>query len=167
MPSASRTATPIDDEAPVEPAAEGDLDLGILPQLVGRQLRIAQVAAFRDFVMSSGGVSLTPGSFEVLELLAHNPGLSQSRLARAVALDKSSLVPVITRLEDLQLVRRKPSASDKRANELMITPKGRRALEGLREYVLERDARLTQGLSPAEAQLLNALLKKVAAACGG
>ena len=66
----------------------------MLPTLVARQLRIAQLLVFKDFAMEVGGVSLSPGSFEILELLNHNPGIGQSRLALAIGLEKSSLVSV-------------------------------------------------------------------------
>jgi DNA-binding MarR family transcriptional regulator len=138
------------------------LSLGILPDLVGRQLRIAQLLAFKDFSMEVDGTSLTPGSFETLELLDKNPGLGQTRLATAIGLDKSSLVPAITRLEALGLVERRPSSSDRRANELRITAKGRRTLGVLRTYVLEREARITAGMSKSEIDTLNKLLKRVA-----
>jgi DNA-binding MarR family transcriptional regulator len=145
-----------------ETATDGSLSFGILPSLVGRQLRIAQLRAFKDFSMEVDGASLTPGSFETLELLDKNPGLGQSRLAAAIGLDKSSLVPAIARLEGLGLVARKSSQSDKRAIELRITPKGRRALATLCAYVLERDAKITAGMSRNEIETLNKLLGRVA-----
>jgi len=138
------------------------LSLGMLPELVGRQLRIAQLLAFKDFSMEVEGTSLTPGSFETLELLDKNPGLGQSRLAAAIGLDKSSLVPAIARLESLGLVERKASAVDRRANELRITAKGRKTLGVLRSYVLERESRITAGMTKSEIQTLNSLLKRVA-----
>ena len=143
---------------------DGDqgLKLGILPTLVGRQLRIAQLLAFKEFSMEVGGVSLTPGSFEILELLEHNPGLGQTRLAAAIGLEKSSFVPAIVRLEDLGLITRKQSGSDKRANELTITAKGRKVLKDLRGYIIGRDAQITQGMSAADIRELNRLLKRVA-----
>ncbi len=139
-----------------------ELSFGMLAGLVGRQLRIAQSRAFRNFSMEIDGISLTPGSFETLELIDNNPGLGQTRLARAIGLDKSSLVPLITRLEGLGLVMRSPSGTDGRALELHLTPKGRRALARLRKYVLEREALITAGFSKSEIAALNALLQRVA-----
>ena len=95
-------------------------------------------------------------------MLHHNPGIGQSRLALAIGLEKSSLVPAIARVEDLGLVVRKQSTSDKRANELRITGKGKRALTELRSYVVEREAKVTKGLSSDDVRLLNSLLKKIA-----
>lgn len=140
----------------------GELALGILPDLIGRQLRIAQLLAFKDFSVEVEGRNLTPGSFEILELLDNNPGLGQTRIASVIGLDKSSLVPALTRLETLGLVMRKPSAIDKRANELRITSKGRKMLETMRKYVLERELRITRGMSKSEIKTLNRLLIHIA-----
>ena len=141
---------------------DAELQLGILPTLVARQLRIAQLLAFKDFAMDLDDINLSAGSFEILELLSHNPGVSHSRLAAAIGLEKSSLVPAIVRLENLDFVKRKQSASDKRSNELRITIKGARALQKLRRYVVERESKITQGMSKAEVDTLNRLLKQVA-----
>lgn len=143
-------------------STDAPLMLGILPELIGRQLRMAQLRAFKDYSMEVEGASLTPGSFETLELLDQNPGLGQTRLAAAIGLDKSSLVPMISRLESLELVEREPSLVDKRAIELRITAKGRRTLRLLRAYVRERDERITQGMSRNEVETLNHLLKRIA-----
>ncbi len=142
------------------------LDFGLLPDLVGRQLRIAHLLAFKDFAVDVSGVNLTPGSFEILELLEHNAGIGQSRLAAAIGLEKSSLVPAISRLEDLGLVARKQSGADKRANELRITPAGSKVLGDLRIYILARDQQITHGMARAEIAELNRLLKKVVQICG-
>lgn len=150
------------DEPPVKRGEAAPLSLGILPELIGRQLRMAQLSAFKDYAMEVGGMSLTPGSFETLELLYRNPGLGQSRLAAAIGLDKSSLVPMVARLESLELVERQASLVDKRANELRITPKGLRTLRRLHVYVRERDAKITQGMSASEIATLNRLLTKIA-----
>lgn len=139
-----------------------ELEFGILPTLVARQLRIAQLMVFKDFAMDLGDISLSPGSFEILELLSCNPGMSHSRLAAAIGLEKSSLVPAIARLEDLSFVERKQSEIDKRSNELRITATGERALENLRKYVIEREAQITRGLTAQEIKTLNSLLKKIA-----
>ncbi len=140
----------------------GGMQLGILPTLVGRQLRMAYLRTFKDFAMEVDGTSLSPGSFEILELLSCNPGLSHSRLASAIGLEKSSLVPAIVRLEEMALVKRKQSATDKRSNELRITPKGERLLIQLRSYVVQRESEITAGMTRAEVATLNRLLTRMA-----
>lgn len=146
-----------------DPNAEPVLALGVLPSLVGRNLRIAQALVFKDFVFEIDGIKLTPGGFETLELLANNPGLGPSKLAAVIGLDKSSLTPALVRLESLELIGRKVSAADGRAYEMRITPKGRAALRKLHAYVQAREALVTATLSARETEELNRLLRKVAA----
>ena len=75
---------------------------GGLPGLLGYRLRLAQQAVFRDFAASVGEVS--PGRVGILFLIEANPGVTQSRLARAVHLDRSTMVGVIHTLEGRGLV---------------------------------------------------------------
>ena len=71
---------------------------GMLPELVGYQLRMAQIALFRDFAQGPGGEDVTPGLFGVLVIIEANPDLKQSELARATQLDRSTVVTVIDNL---------------------------------------------------------------------
>lgn len=161
----SQRATPSrgrEEEINAHSGSGAELRLGVLPDLVGRQLRIAQLLAFKDFAMEAGHHALRAGSFEILEVLSENPGIGHSRLAAAIGLEKSSLVPAVTRLEKLELVQRKQSPTDKRADELRITAKGKKALLQLRNYVTERDGRITKGMSKEEVSTLLRLLKKFA-----
>lgn len=157
----STSPAPQDADTP-DSDGKGAMRMGILPSLVGRQLRLAYLRTFKDFAMAVEGTSLSPGSFEILELLSCNPGLSHSRLASAIGLEKSSLVPAIARLEEMALVQRKQSATDKRSNELRITPKGERVLAELRSYVVQRETEITDGMARDEVDTLNRLLAKMA-----
>ena len=72
---------------------------GMLPGLVGYQLRMAQIAIFRDFADALGEFDVTPGLFGVLVIIESNPDLKQSDVARATHLDRSTVVSVIDNLE--------------------------------------------------------------------
>ena len=54
---------------------------GLLPTLLGYQLRRAQIAVFQDFARAMADFDITPGRFGVLEVIAANSGLSQSEAA--------------------------------------------------------------------------------------
>ena len=77
------------------------LDRGLLPSLLGYVLRRTQSAVFEDFVatFSHAGEALTPGEFGLLVLVDRNAGLSQMALARALGIDRSTLVPILDRLQ--------------------------------------------------------------------
>jgi hypothetical protein len=71
--------------------ARRELSYGLLPLILGYHLRRTQVAIFRHF---SGTVStiedLTPGLFGMLQVIAANPGLGQSRRRRWKSTARSS-----------------------------------------------------------------------------
>lgn len=137
------------------------ISLGILPNLIGYQLRIAQIALFRDFAEALGEFDITPGLFGVLVIIEANPDLKQSELAKAAHLDRSTVVSVIDNLERRQLVERRASPNDRRSNALRMTAEGTALLKKLKRLVADHEKRLVQHLSADEQQTLIGLLTKV------
>ena len=135
--------------------------LGILPELVGYHLRRAQIAVFQDFAREMASFSVTPGQFGVLQVIAANPGLSQSELAKAIGVDRSTVVAVIDRLEQQELVVRAPSPTDRRSHALQLSPKGARMIEELAARVRRHEDHIAAALSPRERSRLIELLKKI------
>ncbi len=135
--------------------------MGDLPELVGYQLRLTQIAIFRDFNATLGSFEITPGLYGVLEVIATNPGLKQTQLARAVQLDRSSVVSVIDKLESRGLVERRVVAADRRSNALELTAAGAALLARLRPLVAGHEERLAAGLSARERATLIELLGRI------
>jgi DNA-binding MarR family transcriptional regulator len=140
---------------------QSTLDYGLLPGLVGYQLRMAQIALFRDFAQGLGGEDVTPGLFGVLVLIEANPDLKQSDLARAAQLDRSTVVTVIDNLERRGLVERRTAAHDRRSNAIRLTDAGTALLRKLKRQVGQHEKRLLRNFSAAERETFLALLKKV------
>src|SRR5262249_22583670 len=107
-----------------------NLDRGLLPSLLGYALRRAQSAVFADFAatFAKAGEVLTPGEFGLLVLVERNAGMSQMALARALGIDRSTLVPILNRLQTRGLLVRRASPSDGRTHALGLTPAGEKAL---------------------------------------
>lgn len=145
----------------VAPGERGKIDLGLLPNLVGYHLRLAQVAIFRDFRKTLGEYDITPGLFGVLVLIEGNAGMKQTELARAVHLDRSTVVNVIDNLERMELVERRPVDGDRRSKALFLTSQGKSQLQNLKRLVAAHEQRLTQHLSPAERAQLVELLGRI------
>lgn len=137
------------------------LDLGFLPGLVGYQLRMAQIALFRDFAQGPGQHEVTPGLFGVLVIIEANPDLKQSDLARATQLDRSTVVTVIDNLERRGLVERRTARHDRRSNAIRLTPAGSALLRKLKRQVRQHEQRLLRNFSAAEREQFLALLQKV------
>jgi len=136
------------------------IDRGLLTELVGYALRRAQFAVFRDFgrAMADMPVPLSPGEFGILVLVERNPDLSQTALARAIGVDRSTLVPILDRLERNGLVARKAAPRDRRRHALALGRRGVRLMAGYVATVRKHEKRIQRGLSPREtAQLLRLL----------
>jgi DNA-binding MarR family transcriptional regulator len=138
-----------------------EINYGLLPELVGYQLRMAQIALFRDFAQGPGELDVTPGLFGVLVIIEANPDLKQSDLARATHLDRSTVVTVIDNLERRGLVDRRAALHDRRSNALRLTAEGTALLRKLKRQVTQHEKRLLGNFSEAERQALFNLLQKV------
>ena len=144
-----------------EPQATLGIDLGMLPDLVGYHLRLAQIAIFRDFRKALGDFDITPGLFGVLVLIEENAGMKQTELARAIHLDRSTVVNVIDNLEAMRLVERRAVSGDRRSKALFLTPPGRSLLQKLKRLVLDHEKRLAANLSSVERHKLLDLLERI------
>jgi DNA-binding MarR family transcriptional regulator len=142
-----------------------NLDRGLLPTLLGYALRRTQSAVFADFTatFAQAGEALTPGEFGLLVLVERNAGLSQMALARALGIDRSTLVPILDRLQARGLLVRRASPTDGRTHALGLTPGGVRALAKFAQIVRRHEKRIASGLSTAETRTLIELLEKVRA----
>jgi DNA-binding MarR family transcriptional regulator len=132
---------------------------GPLPGLLGYRLRLAQQAVFRDFGESVS--DLAPGRVGILLLIDANPGVTQSRLAQAVGLDRSTLVGVLHGLAARGLVERR-RGEDRRTNGLLLTRAGRGLVAGLKRRIRTHERRVAARLSTEERTQLLALLEKLA-----
>lgn len=137
------------------------LDYGLLNRLVGFHLREAQIAVFRDFAAKLGPLEVSPVIFAVLALIDGNPEAKQTELARAVRLDRSSMVSVLDNLERRGLVERRAVASDRRSNALSLTDAGAALLRKARRLVASHERRLARGLGVGERERLVALLGRI------
>jgi DNA-binding MarR family transcriptional regulator len=146
---------------PVSKSQKSDINYGVLPGLVGYQLRLAQIALFRDFAQGLGEHDVTPGLFGVLVIIEANPDLKQSDLARATNLDRSTVVTVIDNLERRGLVERRAALNDRRSNAIRLTTAGSALLRKLKRQVGQHEKRLLKNFSEAERELIFSLLQKV------
>ena len=133
---------------------------GILPGLLGYRLRLAQRAVFSDFARSVA--ELSPGRVGILLLLDANPGVTQSRLAAAVGLDRSTMVGVVDALEGRRLLERR-RGDDRRTNGLWLTRAGRALVARLKRRIELHEQRMAARLTAAERAQLIALLEKLGA----
>ncbi len=71
-----------------------ELNLGGLVNMVGVELRIAQIMADEAF-REAKRPKMVSGHYTVLALLSLNPGINQSAIARSMQLKRSTMVPIL------------------------------------------------------------------------
>jgi DNA-binding MarR family transcriptional regulator len=131
---------------------------GMLPGLLGYRLRLAQQTVFRDFAKSVA--ELSPGRVGILLLIDANAGVTQSGLAQAVALDRSTMVGLVDKLEERGLIERR-RGEDRRTNELWLTRSGRALVAHLKKRIAMHERRVAARLTAGERAELLALLEKL------
>jgi MarR family transcriptional regulator, transcriptional regulator for hemolysin len=110
-----------------------------------------------------GSIGLTPPLFALLNVIGAREGAIQQELGAVLGIDRSTMVSLIDHLENAGLARRRPSATDRRAREIAITPKGRRMLQRARGLILQVEDEVLAGLSADERGELLALLRRALA----
>ena len=138
-----------------------DIDMGLLPDLIGFNLRCAQLALFQHFSTTVGKDGISAPQFGTLLLIEANPDISQSAIAEALRFDRSTLVQIIDRLENRGLVVRNVSPTDRRSHALRLTQKGAADLIGLKQIALAHEADVAKALDDDERAQLIKLLAKV------
>jgi DNA-binding MarR family transcriptional regulator len=142
-------------------AGQRQIDFDELPSYVGYQVRRTQAKIFAEFESALDACDFTPGSFGVLTLVRANPGITQVELAAAFGVDKSTMSPVIVRLEKRGLIRREVLESDRRCHALFFEGDGEGAFLAARARVRAFEASVAARLMKSEQGELIRLLAKL------
>jgi MarR family transcriptional regulator, transcriptional regulator for hemolysin len=103
---------------------------------------------------------MTRAQWAVLLRLERREGMTQAEMADALEIQPISLVRLIDRLCEQRLVERRPHESDRRANRLYLTPKGRTTLGRLAPLGSEVAGQLLAGFGESDMrQLMRRLLR--------
>jgi DNA-binding MarR family transcriptional regulator len=117
---------------------------------------------FQDFAAAMEAVGLTPGQLGALLMIEANRGLSQSQLGAALGIDRSSVVPLLDRLQALALIRRTAHASDRRTHALELSEGGAELIRRLLPLLESHERRIGAKLSASERRTLMQLLDRIA-----
>ena len=141
----------------------GHLDEATLHRVLGYQLAQATIVTTAVFVSQVGEpYELRPVEYTILALIGQNPGGSPAQLAKALAVTAPNITMWIDRLEGRGLVVRQRSDTDKRAQQLQLTARGRSLVTTATERVLAAEREALADLSEGERTILIELLHKVA-----
>jgi DNA-binding MarR family transcriptional regulator len=144
-----------------EPRVPG-VRYGVLDELVGYALRRTQLLLYEDFIASLAVWNVTPPRFAALVIIANNPELTLADLARILGVARSGAVTLIDALSALGYVARRDSPRDRRAFQLALTSKGKRALGAITRAVRDHDRRIVSMLSAREQRQLMDMLRRMA-----
>jgi len=140
--------------------AKKRLKAGELDHTLGYKLRLAQIASYRSFEERHASLGVAPRYFGLLMVIAANPGQPQSALAHAIAVRRSSIVPILDRLAAEGLVER-ASGPDRRTNAVSLTAKGEAMVARLKAIAQADELRLHEGLDPAHVEIAISVLDHV------
>lgn len=111
---------------------------------------------------------LTPASFNLLMLLKHGAdpdAVTQRAIGERLVVSPSDMTGLIDRLALRGLVRRAPSAEDRRQKLLRITAKGGALLDAVWPHHVQAITALCRALTEAESEQLVVTMGKLRAQC--
>ena len=135
---------------------------GMLDRLAGFRLRQAQMAIANALLEITQPYGLTMTQFGVLALIGERPGINQTDLGLELAIDRSTMVAVIDRLQNRNLVVRHASPRDRRSYALALSSEGAALLHELSPKIEARDRELLRTLTRKERDQLIGMLARIA-----
>jgi DNA-binding MarR family transcriptional regulator len=136
-----------------------NIDLGELVNMIGVELRIAQILADKAFNISQKA-EIPSGHFTILALIDLNPGINQSMLAKCMYLDRSTMVPILDQLELKKWIQRRKKPGDRRSYALNLTAQGKKVLKKTGASVQALEGDITAKMGPEKRHKLLALTKE-------
>jgi DNA-binding MarR family transcriptional regulator len=145
-----------------EPAPYG-VDQTCLAHLLGYQLAQADIPCKRAFTKHVGEpLGLRPVEFTILVLVAFNPGVNGKQLAQALSVTAPNITILLDRLTEKGLVERVRSETDRRAQNIHLTPEGDKLARRAHTVSKTMEQEMLRHLSEGERVMLLELLHKVA-----
>ncbi|MGM9638382.1 MAG: MarR family winged helix-turn-helix transcriptional regulator [Butyricicoccaceae bacterium] len=117
---------------------------------------------FRDISHTMRRISEGKGGQKrILILLLEDGATTQSALTQRLGIQPGSASEVLAKLEHAGLIRREPSAGDRRTTDVLLTDEGRAAAEEARQQRMLRHDQMFACLSEDEKDSLLAMLEKI------
>ncbi|HWK75700.1 MAG TPA: MarR family transcriptional regulator [Povalibacter sp.] len=137
------------------------IDLGPLSGHLAFAVHRAGLALRRDFMAHMDDEQIRPMVFHTLALLGANPGIAQSQLASALAVDKGTMTHLVRDLERRGWVESGSRFDDRRCKDVFLSPLGVQMLERIKAAVQLHTQGVEALLTPDERQLLLQLLHRL------
>lgn len=140
---------------------EAVLEIGELSDLVSYQFRKAHLRIYNTFSKKLENANITPAQYSLLCKIKYNEGVSQTALAKANGIERSTLGEVIDRFQNQNLVERRKHLTDRRAYALYLTDKGHALLRDILPLVAQHEAELLEGWTAEDRRVFLGFLKRL------
>ena len=97
----------------------------------------------------------------LLRVLWEEEGLSQRELSERVNTTEPTTQSALLRMEKQGIIRREKNTTDRRANRIYLTPKGRKLEAAMIPYAMEVNRVARDGIDDAEIETLRRLLNRM------
>jgi DNA-binding MarR family transcriptional regulator len=122
-------------------------------------LNVAQRRLQRYVAARSGDSGVTAAQSGLLFVLGERDGVLMSEMAAALDLNPPGISGLVDRMTAANLIGRRPDPDDGRAWRLWLTPSGRGALVATKAELAVINARLAEGFSDTEIEIVARWLK--------
>jgi len=169
LPAEARSQFPLRGEAMARDAAlkppppAPAISDATLREFTGYNMKRAFMVIQADVTRTLEPFGLRMVTYSALAIVGDNPGLSQSQLAAALAIERPNLVVIVDELEGRDLVNRDRVPTDRRTYALRLTTEGARLLARATEAVRGHEARMIAGIGKSEEATLIACLNRIEA----
>jgi len=106
-------------------------------------------------------VSLTLSQWRVINILISFNGITQKEIADKLELEAPSLIPMIDKLQSLELLERRPDPKDRRINRIFLTKKAESLYESMHECGLSIIKLATKGIDQDQLNLVTKYLDMI------
>ncbi|MFK7834992.1 MAG: MarR family winged helix-turn-helix transcriptional regulator [Sulfitobacter sp.] len=137
-----------------------------LQRFMGYHLKRAFNVVQADLTRTLAPFELRMLTCTALLLIVDNPGISQSRLADAMDVERPNLVVIVDELEQRDLIMRERVPTDRRVYALRATLRGRRLATSAVEAVTKHEELLFQGIDKDTREQVVTALKLIRARGG-
>jgi DNA-binding MarR family transcriptional regulator len=117
--------------------------------------------ARRSFDARARQIGVTRQQWQVLVTLRRHEGVNQGGLAELLDVEPISVCRMVDRLQEADLVERRPDPADRRSWRLFLTAKAEVLLAQLRPLADEMEAQALEGITPAQRDDLYLLLDAI------
>jgi DNA-binding MarR family transcriptional regulator len=97
-----------------------------LDNVIGYQLRRAQLLTFQEFIEYFARLKLRPAEFALITVLQNQPGLSQTEAAGMLGIKRTNFVALLDALERRGVAERRAVRGDRRSRAIHLTDNGRK-----------------------------------------